>query len=121
MKAVSMRGLQPAQDGGRHEFRPVVGAQKLWRPLHAHELRQDLDHAAGLDAARSKCQMSPQVPLQRVGCHRTWLDELCPAPACHFGYYAAAQSPVKFGARPSGGDTEKALDWLEKALPLPTD
>src|SRR5204863_7763830 len=59
--ALKLRGLQPAQDGGRREFRPVVRAQKLWRPMHAHELRQDLDHAAGPDPAATSIARHSRV------------------------------------------------------------
>jgi hypothetical protein len=45
-----LRGVEPAQDGGGDELRPVVRAQVRRRAVHADELGQDLDDARGPEA-----------------------------------------------------------------------
>src|SRR3954468_18724660 len=44
--------LEPAKDRARDELRAVVGPEVAGRAMHAHELREHLDHPAGADAAR---------------------------------------------------------------------
>ena len=52
ISAVSMPGVaEPAQNGGGHELRSVVQPQVPRRAVHADELREDLDHPTGADAA----------------------------------------------------------------------
>ena len=50
-RRVNARVTEPAQDGGGHALRPVVRPQVPRRAVHADELREDLDHPPGADAA----------------------------------------------------------------------
>ena len=50
-RRVNARVAEPAQDGGGHELRPVVRPPVPRRAVHADELREDLDHPTGADAA----------------------------------------------------------------------
>ena len=104
MSAVSICAVvQPAQDRARDELRAVVGAQVARRAVHAHELRQHLDDAAGPNAAG---HVDRQAFARALVDHRQALQRAARSRTCRTRSRTPRRdSPAVGGSgpRPAGG------------------